>query len=237
MRTELPSCIVPLIIIFGPGFCAENGPDPRPLRTSFTAGFSGDAVRIGSSGEALCMQVNLTPLGAMRLFGPVLADLTGRIVDLADIDGMAGERLEDRLTDLDSWSSRLALLEDWLARRLHDEKQDDWRLHAALTALGDTRPMRIGALANRLGMSRKHLHGLFSNCIGLSPSRYQRLARFSRAASDLGSGFADFADTALKHGYADQAHFNREFKVFSGMTPTRFVAGNLADGTGLMADR
>ncbi len=235
VRTELPSCIVPFIIIFGAGFSLEDETNSRPLRNSFTAGLAGEPVRIGSSGEALCMQANLTPLGAMRLFGPVLAELTGRIVDIADIDGLAEERLEDRLSDLDDWPPRLALLEKWLARRLLEQGEDDRRLHFALDALGGSRPVRVAALADHLGMSRKHLHGLFKSRVGLSPSAYLRLARFSRAASDLGAGNDCLAETALKHGYADQAHFTREFRAFSGMTPTRFIAGSLSDGTGLVA--
>ena len=237
VRTELPSCIVPLIIILGSGFSVEDDRQSRPLRTSFTAGLSGAPVNIGSSGEALCLQADLTPLGAMRLLGPSLADLFGKIVNLDDIDGLAGERLEDQLSDLDDWPSRLALLEDWLARRLLDDRTNDRRLEVALAALGGNRPARVAALADRLGMSRKHLHGLFRNHMGLSPSSFLRLARFSRAAADLKSGPRDLADTAFKHGFADQAHFTRDFRAFSGMTPTRFVAANLADGTGLMADR
>ena len=236
VRTELPTCIVPLIIIFGQGFSVENGARSRSLHNSFTAGLSSEAVRIGSLGEALCMQVDLTPLGALRLLGPMLPDLAGRIVDLADIDGLAGERLEDQLNDLDSWPARLALLESWLERRLLTDRKDDRHLHFALTALGDRRPVRIAALAGRLGMSRKHLHGLFKNRIGLSPSTYQRIARFARAAADLETATGSLADAALRHGYADQAHFNREFREFAGMTPTRFVADSLPDGTGLMSD-
>ena len=47
--------------------------------------------------------------------------------------------------------------------------------------------------------------------------------RFERAVEHLRAG-ADLADLALDCGYYDQAHFNRDFRAFTGATPTAFRA-------------
>ncbi|WP_395016554.1 helix-turn-helix domain-containing protein [Dongia sp.] len=63
----------------------------------------------------------------------------------------------------------------------------------------------------------------FSASVGLSPKRYARLARFGRVLLRLekqpDTGLAEIAQAA---GYADQAHFNRDFRDFAGISPGEY---------------
>lgn len=43
-----------------------------------------------------------------------------------------------------------------------------------------------------------------------------------------------WSDVALDCGYYDQAHFNRDFRRFSGYTPGDFRRWALSDGTGIL---
>lgn len=236
-RAEVPTCIVPIIFVLDAGFSVETGTVSRPLGRSFAAGFTRKPTLIGSGGDAFCIQVDLTPLGAMRLLGPALADLTDHIVDLADIDATFCDGLESRLVAQDGWAARFCLVENWLTARLMTGYPDDQRLRVALAALGGASgEVRIAPLSERLGISRKHLHQLFKSRLGLSPKTYMRIARFQRAANDLRSAKASIAAVAAANGYADQAHLTREFRAFSGLSPIGYLRGNLPDGTGLMAD-
>ncbi len=234
-RVEIPGCVIPIIIILDRGFAVGNGDTARPLKRTFAAGFTCSPTPIGSDGDAYCMQIDLTPSGAMRLLGPALGAMTDQIVDLAELDGILPDGLEGRLAELNSWEARFALLEGWLEERLLTDRHNDARMDFALTALtrqGDA--ARIARLADRMDMSRKHLHALFKSRIGLSPKAYAQVARFARAASAVRSNTASLVEVALDSGYADQAHFNREFRAFSGMTPTRYRRQILSDGTGLV---
>jgi AraC family transcriptional regulator len=57
---------------------------------------------------------------------------------------------------------------------------------------------------------------------GVSITEYVRKRRFELAVTELKSNDMCLADVAAKLGYADQAHFTREFKRAAGVTPGVF---------------
>ena len=60
---------------------------------------------------------------------------------------------------------------------------------------------------------------------------FGRILRFRRAAAELaGPAGRSLAEIALDCGYYDQAHLNRDFREFSGRTPTRAHGRPLPDG-------
>jgi AraC-like DNA-binding protein len=81
----------------------------------------------------------------------------------------------------------------------------------------------VGQVAETLDCSHRHFIARFSAAVGLTPKRYARLSRFSRMLGRLqrrpGTGLAEIAQDA---GYADQAHFNRDFRAFTGISPGRY---------------
>ena len=79
----------------------------------------------------------------------------------------------------------------------------------------------MSAIARRLGCSPRQLERLFAAGVGLSPKELSRIARFQSLLRLAGrEPAASWADLAVRGGYADQAHLVREFKAFSGATPT-----------------
>ena len=87
---------------------------------------------------------------------------------------------------------------------------------------------RIGALADELGWSRRHLAATVRQELGMAPKPLARLLRFEGALQRLRAG-ADLADAALDSGYYDQAHFNRDFRAFAGVTPTEYRVTSVQD--------
>lgn len=61
----------------------------------------------------------------------------------------------------------------------------------------------------------------FQDLVGLSQKRLQRVERLQRAMSRLGR--CDLTQVALDAGYFDQPHFTREFREFTGQTPSQFL--------------
>jgi len=86
-----------------------------------------------------------------------------------------------------------------------------------VTCKGDT---AIDHIAQTLHVSMRQLQRLFGRHVGVSPKKFANIVRFFHMFKTLiKTGTGDLAQKAYELGYCDQAHFNREFKKFSGLTP------------------
>jgi AraC-like DNA-binding protein len=83
--------------------------------------------------------------------------------------------------------------------------------------------VRIGRLAEDIGVSRRYLEIGFRRQFGVTPKTVARVARFQHTVHVLSSPSATFG-AAVACGYADQSHFNREFRSMAGVTPTELFA-------------
>jgi len=80
----------------------------------------------------------------------------------------------------------------------------------------------IEKLAYHYGYSIRSLERHFQEMIGLSPKRFVSTARFQKVLHLLQANIA-WVVIAESFGYYDQAHFIKDFKQFSGITPHQLI--------------
>jgi AraC-like DNA-binding protein len=233
-RREVPSGIVPLILDFVGAYRVATDHDMSSWsshRVGFAAGLHESYALTESIGSAGGMQVNFTPIGAYLFFGRPMSDLTNRIVSFDDLLGGAATGLVDRLRDAPDWETRFDLLEQFIVRRLAAARAPTPSVVWAWRQLARTAgQIEVGRLASEIGCSRKHLIAQFRDQIGVPPKTVARILRFSRAVKLFTSQRElSGADVALACGYFDQAHFNKDFREFAGLTPTEYLRHRLPD--------
>ncbi|MFJ3527334.1 MULTISPECIES: helix-turn-helix domain-containing protein [unclassified Streptomyces] len=82
----------------------------------------------------------------------------------------------------------------------------------------------VGALSDAAGVSSNHLAAQFRAHVGVTPKRVARIYRFARLIASVDTlRPVDWSELALTAGYFDQAHFSKEFKDFTGRTPTEYL--------------
>jgi AraC-like DNA-binding protein len=238
-RMETPSTGAVMIINFGPPYRVTGPGNARgdAAYGSFVAGMVDAHVLVEATGLAAGMQVNFTAIGAGLFFGVPMAELTNRTVALRDVLGPDGERLEAQLEDTPGWEARFDMLDAFITHRIAMAAPTPLAVAFAmerLTATGGS--ASIQALADDAGWSRKHLASLFKQHVGLPPKTMARVIRFNRATSLLREhGEVRWVDVALQCGYYDQAHFNRDFRDFTGGTPGEYLRRTIPDGGGILA--
>ncbi|MES2195484.1 MAG: helix-turn-helix domain-containing protein [Pseudomonadota bacterium] len=228
-QREAAPLTVPLIISFGTPFTIALGREPDAADRqdnsygSFAAGLYAGAVYIESDGGAECVQVDFTPLGAFRFFGGAVVDLAARMIDIDDVLGAEGTRLRERLGATSGWQRRFDIVEDFIVHRASHRPSPElefaWR-RLARSGGG----IRIAALAEEIGWSRKHLVDRFRSEFGLAPKPLARMMRFHSACRLARTGTATgWAGIAADSGFADQAHLVREFVSLAGEPPTAWA--------------
>lgn len=172
-------------------------------------------------GSSRVLGVKLRPGGLRPLVRQPASDFTDRVLPLQEVFGEAAHQLDARALAHADHHASIAVVEDFL-RSL--EPQADETL-AQVTALADRirddRDLRqVEQLADLAQVSMRQLQRLFAQYVGVSPKWMIRRYRLQEAAELIASAtHIDWAQIALELGYADQAHFNRDFKAVIGRSP------------------
>lgn len=217
--------------ITGPGNVSGGGE-----YGSFVSGMVDAHVLVEATGLAAGIQVNLTPIGAGLVFGAPMSEFTNRAFALADVLGPGAARLEARLDDTPDWDDRFHILDRFIEQRIAAAPIPPPQVELALARIIASRgAASVQSLADAAGYSRKHLAARFHEYVGLPPKTMARIVRFDLMQRRLRDGWdGRWADLAVAAGYYDQAHFNRDFRDFTGATPGEFRRRLLPAGGGIL---
>ena len=84
-------------------------------------------------------------------------------------------------------------------------------------------PLRIENIARELGMSVSGFHHHFKSVTAMSPLQFQKQLRLQEARRLMLGENLDATSAAIRVGYDDASHFNREYKRLFGAPPMRDV--------------
>jgi AraC-like DNA-binding protein len=169
--------------------------------------------------------VHFRPGGAFPFFPCPAYELSERTVALEDLwVSETGEMQERLLAAASSPNHMFRTLEDMLRSHLRKTAT----LHPVvayavqkLVVAPDLQSIR--KLQDDTGYSPKRFIELFNESVGLTPKVFSRIQRFQSAITRIARGDrVDWAGVAADNGYCDQSHLNREFRVFSGVTPAQY---------------
>lgn len=153
--------------------------------------------------------MKLTPLGARRLLGIPLGELTGAILSLRDLLDPFTAGAAENLERESVWVTRGQVLDAALLRRQDDQSDFDprieWAWHGIVAGQGMP---SISDLAEKVGWSQRHFIRSFHRELGLAPHKLFRIPRFNAVLPELRARRVGGASLAAGHGYAGQSPFD-----------------------------
>jgi AraC-like DNA-binding protein len=168
--------------------------------------------------------VQLKPGWAMPLFGVAATALTDEYVALEELWGSDAVELA-QARSLPSLLERFSFAVAARAHRLLDPASAHLARRAVRLLQRGDEP--VHSVAERLGVTARHLRRAFSENIGIGPKEFARTVRLHRAVA-MSAASTDWAIIAAAAGYYDQAHLIADFRKLVGRTPGDFSSVSAA---------
>ncbi|GAA1795370.1 helix-turn-helix domain-containing protein [Nocardioides hankookensis] len=177
------------------------------------------------SGSGWALGTMLQPAAGIALLGEPVGNLTDRAVPLGDtaLEERIREAVDDRPDDPDRRALAVTAVEESLVRLLPVD-EEGLLVNAIVEYVeGDPEVHRVGQVCDKFAITERTLQRLTARRIGLSPKWLIQRRRLHEAAERLRGSDRDLARIAADLGYADQAHFGRDFRTVTGLTPGEFA--------------
>lgn len=226
----VPDGCMELIFHYGDLYCQfrEDGssfPQPR----AFVFGQITTPLEIAPTGKTGILAARFHPEGFDPLATIPIREMENTAVSLEKLFGPDGLSLEKNVLDCNSNRERIKLISDFLLKRMKSSEAIDRVSQSCVEALLQLKgQLSVDALSDQLNINRRRLERKFASAIGLSPKQLSKIIRLQATLKMLDKGeFENLTDLAYENGYFDQAHFIKDFKEFTGMSPKQFYADNL----------
>lgn len=158
-------------------------------------------------------------------------ELRDRFLPLEDLWGRAARDLGYELAATpDAGGARpvLARLTRLLeARARATDELASARLARLAVGVMEDGDVRMAHVADRLGVTSRHLRRAFTESVGVGPKEFARAIRLQRAVRSAATS-RDWARIATENGYCDQAHLIDDFRALAGLTPGAYFDDRIA---------
>jgi AraC-like DNA-binding protein len=170
--------------------------------------------------RGLIRAVKLKPGAAGAFVAGSLEKLTNSVLPIRTVFSNIPHELERAVLsgDDENGFSHLTL---WLQKNL--KQPIDPKVHLAIDLVAHVQRhseiLTVDLLCKKSGLSIRPLQRLFRDFVGASPKWVIRRFRLQEAALQIERGNKSLTDIAAELGYADQAHFSRDFRKSTGRSP------------------
>ncbi|MCB0630546.1 MAG: helix-turn-helix transcriptional regulator [Saprospiraceae bacterium] len=193
----------------------------RELPTAVFSGLRRSARLIRYAPHTSTLVVLFTATGISAFFREPLHALFEKSVALEDLlPATEIACVEEQLAESKASEQGIQVIERFLLSRLQCQSPDVLVTEAIRRIAAEKGNVRIKTLAKQLYISQDAFEKRFRNVVGTSPKRWSGIIRMQTVVREIST--AGLLDIALDNGYFDQAHFNKDFKRFTGLSPTEF---------------
>lgn len=199
-------------------FCIDDQQQPD----IFLYGQTIEPIKMTLSGKLHTVGVIFHPHALQSVFGIDAHELTGTCVDLGLVQHKKERPLLEKLLSAATVEEQIDLLAASLSNSVQrtGDKQDAIIRFASTEILRGKGDTSFATLQQQLRTTERTLERRFKQSIGISAKLFSRICRFQESLNQLrNNNYNKLSDIAYENGYADQSHFIRTFKEFTGVSP------------------
>jgi AraC-like DNA-binding protein len=132
--------------------------------------------------------------------------------------------LYSRIMESKELNSKINILETYFLKQL--KKNENQLKKASIVKainqqiLLEPQQLNLPALAKQSGLSERYIQKLYVSNFGISPIAFNSVVRFNKSLQLVLNTTQSLTEITYDCGYYDQAHFIKEFRKFTGITPS-----------------
>ena len=188
--------------------------------------------RMKFEGRADTFMIQFKANGINKIFGMPANQIANRILTAQDVFGNGIRDLQDQLRESDANDEMAGYADKFLLAHL-EHKRKSHVLYDGITAvsseLAKLSRMSLGVeqCADKINMSVRNFERRFLEQVGVPAKQYLKLLRFNEVMKiRLMKPGRNWTAIAHECGYFDQMHLIKDFKQFTGFTPTDYFRRN-----------
>lgn len=198
-------------------------PHTKVMKPVFIYGQTLQPIEIQVKGSFTIVVFQIYPFVLKSLFGVDPKSIVDACYDIPDMEAAIAREVNTELSEfrcvIESITS--GLLARIKSRQLGFDPVVKKVIEQILATQGQ---VRLHTLAEQLWVNERTLERRFRSETALSPKQFAKIIQFQNSLTQLSvRDFETLSDIVYKNGYADQSHFIRVFKSFTGKTPRAFV--------------
>jgi AraC-like DNA-binding protein len=202
-------------------------PHNKVMPELFLYGQTINPIELVMTGAYKLIMYQLYPFVLKTFFDVEPKDLNDNCYNLELLNNDIGSDTLKKLNQAASLSKRTAILTGLLFT-LFQNKQKELDLTIALAIkkiISKKGQLIIGDLCNELHLTERTFERRFLNTVGVTAKQFSRIIQFQQSLEQLTvKDYTKLTDIVYTNGFADQSHFIKVFKAFTGKTPSAFTA-------------
>ncbi|MFT3948668.1 MAG: AraC family transcriptional regulator [Agriterribacter sp.] len=201
-------------------------PHEKMMPVIFLYGQTIHPIKLKLNGAYQVIIFQLYPFVVNSFFNIDLNQITDNCFDLKSYDHNTISKLENRLLQSVSLQSRISFINNFLFNIFENKKKFINRAieDAVKLILEHKGLISIYDLAEKTNSTLRTLQRNFLKETGLTPKNFSKIVQFQTSLKQIsGKDFRKLTDIVYENGFADQSHFIRVFKYYTGATPGTFL--------------
>lgn len=168
-----------------------------------------------------CLGISFVPGAAARYLPMELHKLNNAVSATDKVWGSEGAELSKSVLSCSDLHQQLDIILGFLSDHRQERRTNLGPICCHVDETGGQ--LKVDQMARMASYSMPQLRRLFLREVGVSPKKFAQIVRVRKARGHLDHNLGrNLTDTAFALGYYDQAHFVREFKSLTGLTPKQY---------------
>lgn len=220
-ETILPKGVIELIFSFYEAVPFRRNSQIKLLSTPrcFVSGMSDTPVQLCSPARQDFFGVELHPAAVKKLLKIPCGEFLNAITDL-EVINKEFNSLWHHLAEVDSFNARVNITLQWLSQKLSPVPEQEMTISDFLCSSPES--INVAGLASQFCYSTRQLYRKSHELFGMSTEGLISYKRYVHALKLMHYSHETLTRIGYHCLYYDQAHFIREFRDFTGLTPGEY---------------